>query len=282
MLELFGGLLAAGIAIALATSVVGLAMLGLLIWGGITIVNRITGKSKNQKNLPSGQPAQRRDLPHSTIRSTSERRAQAASTGHAERVTNAHAEPVTYAQVARDYEYLDVEGGATAESISHAMGAYEGAPYVGEYARGIISTLKKADFRRKGLDAALEREFEQNTITWDKFTAPIEVAMDGILRTCAQLGNRVQGFDIAEYERLKRLVRAGACEEGSSKWQRWQLFENTLAEMDELQRANEQLLFELEKLQDELTKLGGKSGGSSTDEIAEEIRKLAEEAKYYS
>ncbi|MBR3158778.1 MAG: hypothetical protein IKG18_10935 [Atopobiaceae bacterium] len=280
MLELFGGLLAAGIAVALATSIVGLAMLGLLIWGGITIVNRITGKSHRQKNLPSGQPAPKRNLPQSTIHSTSERRAQAAASRQT--TSSSQGESVTYAQVARDYEYLDVDNGATAETISKAMAAYEGAPYVGEYARGVISTLNKAEFRRKGLHAAIAREFEPNTITWDKFMIPIDVAMDGILRTCAQLANRVQGFDISEYERLKRLVRAGACEKGSSKWQRWQLFENTLAEMDELQRANEQLLFELEKLQDELTKLGGKSAGSSTDDIAEEIRKLAEDAKYYS
>lgn len=265
MLEFLGGLLAAGIAIALAVSIVGLAMLGLLIWGGVTLVNRLTGRTHKQKNLPSASSS-RRDLPHAEEHSGA---------------ANAEDE-FTYAQYAHDYEYLDVENGATAEQIRDAMVPFEGAPYVGEYARGVISTLKKAEFRRKGLFSAIDREFDEHSMTWDKFAVPVDVAMDGILHNCAQLGNRVQGFDISEYERLSRLVKAGACAEGSSKWQRWQMFGNTLGEMDELQKANDQLLFELDRLQDELSKLGSKSGGSSTDEIAEEIRKLSEEAKYYS
>ena len=110
MLELFGGLLAAGIAIALAVSIVGLAALGLLIWGGVTVVNRLTGKTRRQKAI--GASSSRKDLP----RSTSARRA--AQEGGQERPAP------TYADAARDYEYLDVAEGATAEQIRAAVVDY--------------------------------------------------------------------------------------------------------------------------------------------------------------
>ncbi len=284
ILEFIFGILALGVAGALAVSVVGLAMLGLIIWGCVSVVGKLTGKNKQQQSIPSG--AQRRDLPGETTERSSGRRTEVGTRVAARTADKAagvqRQQNVTAPGMMRDYEYLDVNEGATAEKITNAMRGFEGAPYVGEYARAVISTLQKAEFRRKGLFSAINREFEANTITWDKFSAPVDVAMDGILRNCAQLANRVQGFDVAEYERLKRLVNAGACEKGSSKWERWKIYENTLAEMDEIQRDNEKLLFELEKLQDELGKLGGKNPGGTTDEIAEEIRRLSEDAKYYS
>ena len=251
MLEFLGGILAAGLALVLASTIVGIVLLGLVIWGISSVVKRITGKSGGAKNLPSGESGMaKRDM-------------------------------VQPARVAKDYTYLDVEDGATPGAVREAVRPYEGAPYVGEYARSVMTTLDKSEFRRKGLFSALEREFSPNTITWDKFATPIEVAMDGILQNCTHLANRIQGFDTAEYGRLSRLVKAGACTEGSNNWQRWELLGKSLKEMGEIRQGNEQLLFELEKLENELMKLDD-GGASTTSDIAEEIRNLTEEAKYYS
>lgn len=249
---LIGALLAAGVSIFLTVTIMGVVGIALLAWGISSVVRRLTGKSGSKKNLPAGSDRSSKRI--------------AAQPAH----------------VVRDYEYLDVEAGTTADEVHRAMEAYEGAPYVGEYARAVMGALDKAEFRLKGLSAAIDREFEPNTMTWDRFMAPVEVAMDGILQNCVQMANRVQGFDVSEYERLTRLEKVSAIEEGSSNAERLKLFERTIDEMRELREANDQLLFELEKLQDELSKLSEAGGGSSTDDIAEEIRKLAEDAKYYS
>lgn len=250
------GIIAGGVALAIGATIVGLTLLGVIIWGGMSIAKRISGKSDRQKNLPTGGSA-RAGIPAAQM-------------------------PVSQApSTMRDYEYLDIDDGVTADTVMDAMRPYDGAPYVGEYARSVISTLGKAEFTQKGLIAAMDREFTRDTITWDKFAAPVDVAMEGILRNCIQIANRVQAFDTAEYARLSRLVKAGAASPESSNYQRWELFGNTLKEMDGLRQGNEQLLFELEKLQDELTKLDD-GGSSDTSDIAEEIRKLSEEAKYYT
>lgn len=273
-MEFVLGILAAGLAVALTVTVAGLAFLGLLIWGGITLVNRITGKSRKQKNLPTNHvpPAQHRVGQGSVTY-------EIPNGGGSVNVSSGSV--TSQASMPRDYEYLDVDDGATFETVTKAMSAYEGAPYVGEFARSVVTTLDRAEFRRKSLLVSINREFDSNTITWDKFAVPVDVAMDGILRNCAQIGNRVQGFDVPEYERLSRLVKAGACEEGSSNKNRWYLLESTIKEMRELRQANDELLFELEKLQGEIDRLSDKDD-EPTDDILEEIRKLSEEAKYYS
>ena len=251
ILGILGSLLAAGIALALTVTIVGVVGVVLLAWGISTGIKHIVGKIGGNKNLPSG----------------------ASSKGHA-----SVAEP----QVIRDYEYLDVSMGTTSKDVCEAMKEYEGAPYVGEYARAAISDLNMAEFRRKGLLAAIDREFTPQSMTWEKFTSPVGVAVDSILQNCAQLANRVQGFDTAEYSRLMRLKKVGAIGEEGNNAERLKLFDKTIEEMDGLRAANEKLLFELEKLQDELSKLSENDGGSPTDDIADEISKLAEEAKYYS
>ncbi|MBR3316591.1 MAG: hypothetical protein IKG21_02060 [Atopobiaceae bacterium] len=287
------GILAAGVAVALFATVGGLALLGLIIWAGITVVNRITGRTDRQKNLPAGSaPLAKRGHAHERVTyAVPQHRASERASGHMSSssrqaarsaAATASAPASTPFSAPRDYEYLDVDAGATAEVVTKAMQPYEGAPYMGEFARSVISALGKADFRYDGLVAAIGRQFDKRTITWEKFMTPVDVAMDGILRNCTQIANRVQGFDIPEYERLLRLKNAGAFEEGSNDQRRLDLFENTIDEMRDLRKANEDLLFELEKLQGELDKLSDKDDGAPNDDILEEIRKLSDDAKYYS
>jgi hypothetical protein len=52
--------------------------------------------------------------------------------------------------------------------------------------------------------------------------------------------------------------------------------------MDELQASNEKILVELEHLQSELNQMSAHGLTAGTDEVLEEIKRLADEAKYYA
>ena len=79
---------------------------------------------------------------------------------------------------------------------------------------------------------------------------------------------------------MDRIEQAGGYKENSNEVARLKLMRETLGEMDALQKKNDRLLVELERLQAELMKLTGST--DDTDNIIEEIQRLSEDAKYYS
>lgn len=180
------------------------------------------------------------------------------------------------------YAYLDVEAGVTQESVTKVVSGYVADEALGPYAQGVLSTFDRAELRRQGIFSLLKQEFEEGSLTWDKFSTPVNVALDGILRNAAQLANRMQAFDSKEYLRMSRIEKAGGYSSDSDEVRRLDLMRETLAEMDSIQQANDKLLLELEKLQKELTTLASAGYDNETDAIAAEIRKLADETHYYA
>ena len=182
----------------------------------------------------------------------------------------------------KPYAYLDVEAGVTQKSVTKVVSGYVADEAMGPYAQGVLDTFDRAEMRRKGIFALLKQEFEEGSLTWDKFSAPVNVALDGILRNAAQLANRIQAFDSQEYLRMGRIEKAGGYSAESDEVRRLGMMRETLAEMDGIQQANDKLLMELEKLQKELTTLASAGYDNETDAIAAEIRKLADETHYYA
>lgn len=191
-------------------------------------------------------------------------------------------EPPQPRELPRTYEYLDADADITPDTVLDVVHGYASDSVLGGYAQGVEITMSKAKYRRQALFAVLDREFERDTITFDKFSAPIEVALDGIWDNSVQLANRMQAFDAPEYQRLQRLVAGGACEQGTTKWEQWELLQHQVEEMNALQEANDRLLLELDKLQAELDRMESANPDETTEQIAEEIRALVEDAKYYS
>ena len=184
-----------------------------------------------------------------------------------------------------DYVYFDVDSGATAQSIVRVMRDYEQEPVTGPYAQAIISTLNSAELQRKGLFSQIDSEFQRGSISWDRFASTASNALDAILRNCALLANRVQAFDTDEYARMERFYTTGAELRNGAQdpalIQRWALLRDTKAEMDGIRSANEGLLLELGKLSAELSKLARSETSDQSAQIAEEVRRLVEETKYY-
>lgn len=177
--------------------------------------------------------------------------------------------------------YLDAEGQASPREILAIVGNRMGDPLLGPYAATVSETLSKADFQRDGIYAVMEREFGEGSLTWDKFSVPVDIALDGIRANAARMANRMRGIDSGEYLRLSRLADAGAVKPGSPQEASLAATGEALAELDRLSDANARMLAELDRLQSELSNMSGAHEIGTTDEIVEELRILADDAKEY-
>lgn len=186
------------------------------------------------------------------------------------------------AEQPRPYAYLDTTEGATVASVTKVARGYASNEALGSRAEAVIRTFERSELLRKDILSILERQFQKGSLTWDKFAAPLDVALEGILNNGAQITNRMQAFDAAEYLRLDRIDRAGGLENKETEVQRLEVMRASLDEMDGIQGSSDRLVLELEKLQAELNKLSGEDAGTSTDQIAEEIHDLVEETHYYA
>ena len=186
-----------------------------------------------------------------------------------------------------EYTRLDVDAGATNETISAVMRGYVNDPVLGRRARAVIETLGSAEHRRGILFAELDGTFQRGTISWDKFAGPAYAALDSVLRNSALLANRIQAFDSAGYLRLREDMAAeadgvdGERHRSETRQRRWELYREMLGSLDTLQDTNEGLLLELDKLAAELSTINGPGQGENSDQIIDEIRRLVDEAKYY-
>ena len=250
-------------------AVIWLGVAGVLVWGVTRLVGaisqRILGKRKNVGRVSAPPP------PH---------RVQASPNNN----TQPRPAP-TPAAHAKSYEYFDVDNGATAKDIVKVMRSYEQERVVGFYAGEVINVLDMAELRKKSLLSEIDSKFSRRSISWDHFASTANEALDAILRNCALLANRVQSFDVEDYERMERFYRTGGearnGKQNPARLQRWDLLRETKTEMDDLRAANDGLLLELGKLSSELGKISSSDSTEESSRIADEVRRLAEETKYY-
>ncbi len=182
----------------------------------------------------------------------------------------------------KPYAYLDAESGVSKEQVIKVAQGYVDDGALGVRAQDVVETFRRSEVLRKDILSLLRREFEEGSLTWDKFSIPVESACDGIRSNSVELVNRMQAFDSAEYQRLDRIERAGGLENKQTDAHRLAVMRSSLDEMDSIQDANDRLLLELEKLQSELNKLSGEDVACDTDAIANEIRELTRDTHYYA
>lgn len=182
----------------------------------------------------------------------------------------------------KPYAYLDAQKGVSPENLTKVVQGFVPDEALGEAATDVLQTLDRQKLLRTDILALLRKEFDENSLTWDKFSVPVQTACDGIIANSVHIANRMQAFDSAEYLRLDRIDRAGGLEGRDTESRRLEVMRTVLSEMKELQDANDRLLLELEKLQAELNKLLGREADDSADAIAAEIRELVEDTKYYA
>ena len=185
----------------------------------------------------------------------------------------------------RAYVHLDPDAGTDAHDIDDVLRRYTNLDIVGKYAKSARNTLASSKRRYDSFFAVLDAKFDKSTISWDKFAVAADSTEQAILHNCATVGNTVQMFDRDEYRRLARLYRMSAQRPGPTTTdldnQKWWLMQQNLRNMDAIIVANDQLLFELDKLTAELNKLNDVDASEAGDRLLAEIRTLIEETKYY-
>lgn len=179
------------------------------------------------------------------------------------------------------FSFLDTESGATPEDIKAVLGKFRDDEVTGTWARMTNGGLGRAEFSSEGIVTLMEREFGRDSLTWDRYSAPVEVAFGRVVSNSAHAANIIQVFDSAEYQRLTRLRKAGQIEDGSQQAGRLSAMDAQLDELRSLTYDSEAMLDELAQLQTELAKLFDSHQEVTSGDIAEEIRGLAESTRQY-
>ncbi len=273
----------------IVTAVMGLGIVGLVVWGATRVIQSVAGLfgKKKEPDRIDGPAIPRGTFPGRAARRSAVAKptAAAGSTSQGSAATPGPTPAPAPAPQPRDYVYLDVDAGTTPETIVRVMRDYEQQRVVGFYAREVIDVLSMVDLRKKSLFGEIDRAFDKRSISWDHFATTATDALDALVRNCALLGNRVQSFDVSDYERMEQFYRTGGemrnGKQDPARIKRWELLRATKDEMDKLRSANEGLLLELDKLSSELATLSSNDSTEESSRIADEVRRLAEQTKYY-
>lgn len=288
-------LLAVGVALVLAVAsalVAPLLLAGitaLAVWGVLKLVHGVSkqlpGAADDIKVITDGASEAFREVANKVSEAKDKFVQTHASPADPRPSQEPHAEPTPRTSARRPYRHFDVDEAISAESITSVMRGYEQDRVVGRYASDVINVLNSASLQRSSLFMQIDDEFEEGTISWDRFVSTATKAIDAIERNCALLANRVQTFDVDDYERMEHFyVTGGEMHNGKqdpARIERWSLLRDTMCEMDDLRSANEGLLLELNKLSSELAKLSRSEVADEGAAIAEEVSRLVEETKYY-
>lgn len=179
------------------------------------------------------------------------------------------------------FSFLDTESGATPDDIKTVLGKFRDDEVTGTWAGTAHASLDRAEFSSEGIVTLMEREFGQESLTWERYSAPVEAAFERVVSNSAHATNIIQAFDSAEYQRLTRLRKAGQIADGSQQAGRLSAMDAQLDELRSLTYDSEAMLDELTQLQTELEKLSDSHQEVTSGDIAEEIRNLAESTRQY-
>lgn len=183
------------------------------------------------------------------------------------------------------YEHLDTSGELDSGELSYVLGRYKSDPVVGSYASSALDELEQAARKKKSLYDIVSSKFEKHSLTWDKFVAVIDSAVQTVNKNTALLANRVQAFDVEDYTHMKRLMTSGDYVNDSIpdelQVEKWNLMQTNLGDMRNIVAANENLLLELDKFAVEISQLESSANSEENNRMIEEVRTLVEETKYY-
>ena len=169
------------------------------------------------------------------------------------------------------------------EDVKPTLMALAKTDYVGSFAADALAQVQSAERKRARLEKAISAKFEINTMSWEKFTSVVDAAYRTVLRNAAQLANKIQTFDTETYaETQAGSQRKGTYAASEFASQRRALYEGTIDEMREILTANERLLLELSRLEDELGDLEDSSNRAANNRMVDEVQELVNQTKYYS
>lgn len=183
------------------------------------------------------------------------------------------------------YEHLDTSGELDSGDLAVVLSRYKDTPVVGRYAADAISELEQINRKKKSLYDIISGKFEKGSMTWEKFIAVVDSAALTVNKNSALLANRVQAFDVEDYQRMERLMRTGSYRRDEIpddlQEEKWGLLRSSMNDMRNVVAANEKLLLELDKFAVEIGGLESSENTEANNRMLEEVRTLVEETKYY-
>ncbi|MBE6472349.1 MAG: hypothetical protein E7Z99_02030 [Coriobacteriaceae bacterium] len=181
--------------------------------------------------------------------------------------------------------YLDSDKGAEPRDIQAALRAYLHARGIGSRARAVSNQVKAAQEKQANMTAVVKAKFPEGSLSNLKFQSAVDTAFNTILRNCTILANRLNAFDVRDFQTLERAKSAqmlGRREMVTDvQAERLRLMNDAIASMDDIINANERLLLQLDKLSAELALIGFDQNEADTNDMLEEIKTLTEQAKFY-
>lgn len=172
-----------------------------------------------------------------------------------------------------DIKLLEPANVVSDDEVLPLLSQYAGTPFVGDVASQAIEQINSSSRKRGRLRKIVSAQFSEGSLSWDKFSGLVDMAVRTVLRNAALVANGLQSFDQEGYSRARRHKDA--------QTEQLALYDKSLASMREALEANERILLEMGKLELELGTLEADDTRTEADQTIEELRGLIEETRYY-
>lgn len=163
------------------------------------------------------------------------------------------------------------------DEVLPVLEEYESTPYVGAIAQAAEEQVQSATRKEQRLTKLISVQFAEGSLSYDRFKGLTERAAHTVIRNAALIANYVQNFDRDEY--AKELAHTKT--KRGERSEKLVVFDQTLADMQEILDANDQVLLEMSKLEREVGRLNEGDTLESADETVEELKELIEQTRYY-
>lgn len=167
------------------------------------------------------------------------------------------------------------------EDVRPILAALGRTEYVGDYARDALTQVESVDRKAARLEKAISEKFEAGSMTWEKFMSVVAAARQTVLKNAASLANKIQTFDTEGYSEARSSQPRSHYQSPEFNQARLKLYEDAQNEMRDILTANERLLLELARLEDELADLEDAGNREANTRMIEEVQTLVDETKYY-
>ena len=181
--------------------------------------------------------------------------------------------------------YLDQDTEPDPQDIQRSLRTYLHARGIGTRARAASNQVRAAVEKRNNLTIVIESKFPPGTLSHTKFMSAVDTAYNVLLRNCAIIANRINFFDVRDYQMLERanssVLPSRTAAPKDIQQERLELMNMSIQTLDNIIAANEKLLLELDKLAIELGTVGLESSETNTNDMLDEIGVLTEQTRYY-
>ena len=171
------------------------------------------------------------------------------------------------------------------DQLVTVLNSYRGKYGIGKIAETAAGQISNLDKTAPMLTKMLGEKFEEGSMTYERFAAPIATSIDTVRQNTLVLAKLLEGFDADDYKRLSKVVESGEYTrdviDDEVQLERYRIYRNNLNEMERIIGTNERMLLVIDQISSELSKLKTNEIDEKGAKIAEEIEELVRTAKYY-